>query len=388
MSLNPAVTAPSRRPSSRVRRFWAPPDEYLRTAGKAGELLIAKIRLGLVLALTSIPAINVNIVSPAQRNQHMAALWIGVFASIVAGIVYWAVARDRRQVWLPPVTTLLDVTLITGALTAYAFTGDPHLVTNSKPTFDTYFIAISATCLRYDWRLSLIAGVAAVGQYLILLIVVVGVFNLDAPGLVSDFGRFRWTDQLSRLVLLAAATGLAMLIVREMQRQREMVTTDPLTGIFNRRFFDDYFANEIARARRAETPVSVVMVDIDHFKRFNDVHGHAVGDAVLCRVAELLRDGVRRSDLVARYGGEEFVVIFRDTPAEQAVHRIDVIRRSIGAEPLPVVRDDGPAHVTVSAGVATWPADGGAPEVLLAEADRRLFQAKDGGRNRVVGPLT
>ncbi|MHB1327911.1 MAG: GGDEF domain-containing protein [Gemmatimonadales bacterium] len=385
---NPAVTAPPQRPPSRVRRFWAPPDEYLRTAGKAGELLIAKIRLGLVLALTAIPAINVNVVSAEQRSQHMAALWVGVLASLVAGIVYWAIALDRRQTWLPPVTTLLDVTLISSALGAYAFTGDPHLVTNSKSTFEAYFIAIGATCLRYDWRLSFVAGVAAVTQYLILLIVVVGLFNLDAPGLVSEFGRFRWTDQLSRLVLLATATGLAMLIVREMQRQRELVTTDPLTGIFNRRFFDDYFANEIARARRAETPVSVVMVDIDHFKRFNDVHGHAVGDTVLRRVAELLRDGVRRSDLVARYGGEEFVVIFRDTPAAQAVERIDVIRKAIAAEALPVARDQGPAHVTVSAGVATWPADGGAPEVLLAEADRRLFQAKNDGRDRVVGPPT
>lgn len=315
----------------------------------------------------------------------MAALWVGVIASLIAGFVYWAVARDRRQAWLPLATTLLDVTLISGALGAYAFTGDPHLVTNSKSTFEAYFIAIGATCLRYDWRLSFVAGVAAVTQYLILLIVVVGLFNLDAPDLVSEFGRFRWTDQLSRLVLLATATGLAMLIVREMQRQRELVTTDPLTGIFNRRFFDDYFTNEIARARRAETPVSVVMVDIDHFKQFNDTHGHAVGDAVLRRVAELLRDGVRRSDLVARYGGEEFVVIFRDTTAEQAIDRVDLIRKAIGAEALPV-RNAGPVYVTVSAGVATWPADGGAPEVLLAEADRRLFQAKDAGRNRVVGP--
>ena len=160
MALNPAVPAPTRRPLSRVRRFWAPPDEYQRIAGKAGELLIARIRLGLVLALTVIPAINVNIVSSEQRSQHMAALWVGVIASLVAGFVYWAVARDRRQAWLPLATTLLDVTLISGALGAYAFTGDPHLVTNSKSTFEAYFIAIGATCLRYDWRLSFVAGVA------------------------------------------------------------------------------------------------------------------------------------------------------------------------------------------------------------------------------------
>jgi diguanylate cyclase (GGDEF)-like protein len=163
-------------------------------------------------------------------------------------------------------------------------------------------------------------------------------------------------------------------------------TGDALTGLFNRRFFDDYFATEVDRAARYNAPFAVAMVDVDHFKQFNDIYGHATGDRALRYVARVLQRAVRRSDLVARYGGEEFVVILRETGAAEALERVQEVRRAVEAEPLLVARTTGPAKVTVSIGVASWPADGRLAADLLQLADQRLFEAKNAGRNRVIGP--
>ena len=367
--------------------FWQPPDRFLIDAGKQGELLIAKIRFALTLLLLLVPVANLVLAPVAEREQHVTGFFITASAVAVAALVYLVVSRDRRQNWLPLATSVLDVTLVSGALAAFAFRSDPLQVVNSKVTFDTYFIAIGATCLRYDRRVSLVAGLIAMAEYALVIGLVAMAFDLHTgSGIASPYGRLQWSDQVSRLILLATATGLAVYIVRGMQRQRELSTADPLTGIFNRRFFDDYFENELLRAARYNVPVAVAMIDVDHFKRFNDLYGHATGDRALKTVARALLRAVRRSDLVARYGGEEFVVVFRETEAEEALGRVEEIRRAVEAEPLLVVRATGVARITVSAGVASWPADGLTAEDLLAAADLRLFQAKDSGRNRVVGP--
>ena len=372
---------------ARFRPFWQPPDRFLIDAGRQGELLIARIRFTLTLLLLLVPLAHLALAPASEREQHVTSFFITLFAVGVAGLVYLIVARDRREDWLPLATSVLDVTLVSGALAVYAFLSDPLQVVNSKVTFDAYFIAIGATCLRYDRRVSLVAGLTAMAEYLLIVVLVTVAFALQTgAGIASPYGRFQWSDQVSRIVLLATATGLAVYIVRGMQRQRELSTADPLTGIFNRRFFDDYFENELLRASRYDVPVAVAMIDVDHFKRFNDVWGHATGDRALKTVARVLLRAVRRSDLVARYGGEEFVVVFRETEAEEAVGRVEEIRRAVEAEPLLVARTTGPARITVSAGVASWPADGLTAEALLAAADKRLFEAKDRGRNRVVGP--
>ncbi|MGE0440656.1 MAG: GGDEF domain-containing protein [Gemmatimonadales bacterium] len=377
-----ALNPPTR--IQRLKAFFARPDDFLIDAGKAGELLIAKIRLGLTLLLMTIPLGSLALAPAAEREQHLTGFFITLFAVAVAALVYLMVARDRRQRWLPTATSIMDVALITFALLIYALTVDPLQAVNSLVTFDTYFLAIAATCLRYDRRVALVAGLAAIVFYGgIILLVGAGLGGL---GDTTRYGQFLWSDQVSRLVNLAVATAVAVYIVQSMQRQRELSTADPLTGIFNRRFFDDYFGNEIARANRYHVPAAVAMIDVDHFKRFNDVYGHATGDRALKTVARALQKAVRRSDLVARYGGEEFVVVFRNTDADQALDRVEAIRRAIEAVPLLVAGTDGPAKITVSAGLASWPADGLTAEELLGRADERLFQAKDSGRNRVVGP--
>jgi diguanylate cyclase (GGDEF)-like protein len=366
-------------------RFWERPDQFLLDAGKQGELLIAKIRIGLTLLLLAIPIANLVLAVPEERQQHLAGFWITFTAFALSVLVYLMVARDRRERWLPVATSLFDVSLISFALFVYAFIGDPHQVVNSKITFDTYFIALAGTCLRFDKRLALIAGLAAIAQFIGIIWYVDASFPLDMVGGASPYGRFAWSEQISRVILLASATALNVYIVRGIQQQRELSNEDPLTGAFNRRFFDDYFATEVQRATRYRTAVAVAMIDVDHFKHFNDHYGHATGDIALKRVARALGLAIRRSDILARYGGEEFVVLFRETTAAQAMERVEHIRRMVEAEPL-LEGTAAPVHVTVSAGVASWPADGEQVADLIAEADRRLFEAKKAGRNRVVGP--
>lgn len=152
--------------------------------------------------------------------------------------------------------------------------------------------------------------------------------------------------------------------------------TDALTGVGNRGAFDLTLNQEIYRARRYHTPLSLLLIDVDHFKGYNDSWGHPAGDAVLVRVAGLLRGRVRPSDFVARYGGEEFVVLLPGTDRDGAMQAAEAVRVAIEQTEFPNRR------VTVSVGAATLQ-DGMSREALIEAADQALYQAKRGGRNRV-----
>ncbi len=158
---------------------------------------------------------------------------------------------------------------------------------------------------------------------------------------------------------------------------------DSLTGVYNRRYFDKALERELALARRNnDSPVSLVLIDIDRFKALNDSHGHQAGDAVLQALARYLSDNSRASDLVCRWGGEEFVVVMPHTPLEGAVRRAEVWRTDFAVHPVHFAGIE--LHSTFSAGIAVWPADGDAPAALLRAADDALYRAKAEGRNRVV----
>lgn len=164
---------------------------------------------------------------------------------------------------------------------------------------------------------------------------------------------------------------------------RQQAIRDPLTGLFNRRYLAETLPREIFRALREEEPLAVVMIDLDHFKRFNDQWGHEAGDAVLLGVAEALLDGLRASDIGCRYGGEELLVVMPGADAEEAVRRIMTIAeqaRMVGARVMGCELDP----ITFSAGVATVPEHGNNAEMLIRAADRALYMAKETGRDRVI----
>jgi diguanylate cyclase (GGDEF)-like protein len=162
------------------------------------------------------------------------------------------------------------------------------------------------------------------------------------------------------------------------QGLERLSTTDPLTGLHNRRRMMEALDNEVRRSRRLKHHFAVIMADVDHFKRYNDAHGHPAGDVVLKRVAAILGEATRDVDVVARYGGEEFFVLMPETDGGGAADVADRVRERLAAEPPP-----GGA-ITLSFGVAEFPAHGDTGETLIAIADAALYQAKREGRNRVV----
>ena len=167
----------------------------------------------------------------------------------------------------------------------------------------------------------------------------------------------------------------------EIARLRRLNESDPLTLLHNRRHVDTRLPAEIQRARRSGRPLSVVMLDLDHFKKINDTYGHETGDTVLCAVSDRMRAASRASDVLARIGGEEFLAILPDTRLGQAVKVAERIRRAVCASP--VETHAGAVEVTVSAGIAPLKPDDN-PKSLLRRADRALYAAKRAGRNKVV----
>jgi diguanylate cyclase (GGDEF)-like protein len=159
----------------------------------------------------------------------------------------------------------------------------------------------------------------------------------------------------------------------------QQTRTDELTGLFNRRHLDAALEAEVARARREQAPLGVLMLDIDHFKAFNDRFGHPEGDALLKAVAELLRSQLRPTDTVARYGGEEFTVLLPGSPRDESLRIAERIRRRLGE-----LRTGTDVTTTGSFGLAIWPEDGDTGTELVAAADAALYEAKRGGRDRIV----
>ncbi len=158
---------------------------------------------------------------------------------------------------------------------------------------------------------------------------------------------------------------------------------DGLTQLYNRRAFVDIADRELARAGRARSRLALLMLDIDHFKRVNDEFGHPAGDRVLAAFAGVMRQCVRRGDSVGRYGGEEFCILLPDSDLAHALEVGERIRTVTAGEPLA----DLPEAVTVSVGAAEWTA-GETLAQVMARADRALYAAKQGGRNRVEGAAT
>lgn len=168
---------------------------------------------------------------------------------------------------------------------------------------------------------------------------------------------------------------------------RKLVFLDGLTGVYNRRYFDQQLATEWARAQRTGTPLSLILLDVDYFKPYNDLYGHQAGDDCLRQIAQTLKAGMRRpADLVARYGGEEFACILPETAFADALAMARLLEQRVRARQMVHARSSTAPVVTVSLGVAgTAAPHGGSAQALLAEADAQLYLAKHAGRGQACG---
>jgi diguanylate cyclase (GGDEF)-like protein len=187
------------------------------------------------------------------------------------------------------------------------------------------------------------------------------------------------SEALLQLVQLTAMAHASIELRRRLENQS---IRDSLTGLFNRHFMQLSLDRELARCTRRKRSLAVFMIDVDHFKTFNDRFSHAAGDTVLKEVARKLRDSVRNEDVACRYGGEEFTIILPEMNAHDALEKAETLRRSV--EKLQIHLENSLlAHVTISIGVAVSPDHGMTSDSLLRQADASLYQAKHDGRNRV-----
>ena len=362
-------------------RWWTAPGPALSDAGKDGELVLARVRLALLAALLFVPLSS--LIRDPSASQNYTAL-TSVVTALVVGIIVWQAARHGD----PPrglgfFTAIADISLISATQAAYLMQGLPSAAVNNRTTFAFYLLAILATCLRWDARIVLVAGALAVVQYAGIVWWAAAWWGDMAGGGSDVYGAFVGGHQAGRVIILMAATGLAMAIVRQSAQLRHSSTHDALTGLANRGFFDERLAVEVDRAVRYGRPLAIAMLDLDRFKEVNDRYGHAVGDRVLQLAASALNAGLRTSDLLARYGGEEFVLAIPEADPEDVAAQLERLRQRLAATAIPVAAD-ATVTVTCTVGVATLPADGLTAEALLRRADERLYDGKRAGRNRVV----
>lgn len=192
-------------------------------------------------------------------------------------------------------------------------------------------------------------------------------------------------EDVALLKAIGDQVGVAIENARLYEETQRLSQTDPLTDLYNRRALEKRLQDELRRAQRYHHPLSLIMADIDHFKHYNDTHGHPQGDVVLRQVAGLLRSNVRETDFVARYGGEEFLIILPETTKEGGLHAAEKIRLAVETKSFAHAETQPGGRLTLSLGVATYPEDLAEGQGLIHKADEALYAAKRAGRNRVFG---
>ncbi len=226
----------------------------------------------------------------------------------------------------------------------------------------------------------------------------VGCFPLWArqrtQGVMTVFSRTRLIPSGSQTRQLKSASSLIALGIENIemfrrseedrQELKQLAITDDLTGLYNRRFLDEYLRIQIAMARRKHNPIGFLVIDIDHFKRVNDTYGHEAGDLVLMRIGERLRHVTRASDLPVRFGGEEFLVVMPDTGADGACAFAERVRAELSDQPIEDLIPAASLGLTVSIGVSVYPQHGESVSQVLRAADEALYRSKKQGRDRVT----
>ena len=347
-------------PSLRERLGIVAPTRGILPGGELDRWMIARI-LGSLFVLGSLLLLTTLLLpdAPGRRTSELAII---AGASCVCALILIA-SYDRI-----PLTVLTFVpfagTVLVGFVIYYS---DPSHVTAYAMYFAWVLVAAS---LFLDARLILMHGVLAVAVY---------AGALGAAGHIEagfTLGIVMLTGSVFATTLAMGSIGHHVRIV--MAQLHSAAQTDSLTGLLNRRAFDDAFGRELARAQRAGDPLGVVILDLDGFKRFNDNRGHQEGDLALQRLGLVLADKTRAGDVMARIGGEEFALLVPNSDTPGVLVLAERLRRGVEVE------FGGDGNLTASCGVASYPANGETSAALVTAADRALYKAKRQGRNRVV----
>ena len=315
-----------------------------------------------VMYATAGTVVGLSLLLPHDPDMNRAALLGAALIGPIAAIGLWLL-REHLPPWVFHITTAEGTAL--AGLCVY-WSGD------ASSAYSFLWLWVAVFSAYFFSPRALAAHLAFAG-------VVYGVVLAVHPYPDEDLAA-QWLMTGVCIVLASAIISALVQSRRRLEEEREsllahtleLARTDPLTGLLNRRAWRDLLDAELARAaRRGAAPVCVAMLDLDHFKRFNDNHGHGAGDAFLQQLAAEWRDAVRPSDVVARYGGEEFALLLPECELTAAVEVIERLRASV------------PLGERCSAGVACW--DGKeTPLALITRADGLLYEAKDAGRDRLV----
>jgi len=187
---------------------------------------------------------------------------------------------------------------------------------------------------------------------------------------------------LGFIVFVSAFVVKYIIKSRDFEQQYLLATTDGLTELYNHRYFQEQMRMQVEQSKRYEAPFSLIIIDIDYFKKFNDTYGHQAGDAVLRQVAQLIKANVRATDIACRYGGEEMSIILPNTSKEMAMITAKKICKLVSAKRFKL-NNNQESHVTISSGVSTFPDDGATPSEIIDAADKKLYKSKNNGRNQV-----
>ncbi|MGM9491324.1 sensor domain-containing diguanylate cyclase [Ideonella sp. YS5] len=336
-----------------------------------------------------------------QTTAWLYMLWHGAFPTAVIG--YVLLGQDRAGLaWRTDVVVALTAAaaaLLVAAFTLLTTAGerwlpaimDGHHYTPSMLTVVTMVWSTSAVAAATMWRHR---GRSVLDLWLFVSMCA-WVFDIGLSA-VFNAGRFDLGFYAGRLYgLLASCLVLVTLLTQTLRLYgqlaaandtlRDLAERDGLTGLFNRRHFDLALRSELLRNAREQRPLSLLLVDVDHFKHFNDTHGHLAGDTCLCTVARCVGRCVGRpADLAARFGGEEFAVLLPCTDAPGALRVAEQVRTAVAAN---AAQNGTPVTVSIGA-VTLWPHPGTQPDEAIAAADSALYEAKAAGRNRVARRLS
>ena len=342
------------------------PDRRLRA-----RLLMAMLLILLCLALLSLVLTIFGVYS-----QPAATIWITIAAALLFGIEYGLSRGVHHQlaaamlVGTVLVATFVSVIVNPTDARALFFLISSGLIANlflSAGVTDFVFLATFAGLLLLPFFVtSLSTSTEVIALFFILMV----------GGLVvmAAILRRRYLKQID---------WQTQRLVESELRLRELSIRDPLTTLFNRRYLEEALALEMIRSRRKQFSIGIIMVYIDHFKQFNDTHGHAAGDAVLVQVGNFFRSHIRSSDITCRYGGEEFIIVMTEATREITRRRSEHIREDVSQ--LHVEYEGRTLEaVTLSIGVSVFPANGSTIDEIVKVADTALYSAKHEGGDRVV----
>jgi diguanylate cyclase (GGDEF)-like protein len=350
---------------------FLPVGRHFSRRGRDLERFVNLWRLGIVAALALDMVVSRLTGSPAGPEATVIEGVLGLL--LVYGLaLQFHLGWRRWYARLPLLVVLVDLIAITGLLLGCILVHRSIVATNSEIPLLYYLFILISTGLRGDRQLSRLVAWALPLSYVFTVFLAVAWREVQLATIPDPmYGSFHWGVQVARVIALFVFVGMATYDTGLVASDWEAARTDPLTGVYNRRFLEEFLSREIVRSRRGHQPLSILLLDLDEFKAFNDVHGHLAGDQTLATVGAGLRSAVRATDVVARYGGDEFVVVLPNTPGERARR----IARDLGqAVPKPL---------TFSAGIGCLGEDILTVADLLAVADAALLRAKRGAGSKL-----